>query len=105
MPLNNFSKKGEGEVPLRLKTAESSYGLQNSSEDVSGKSHGQNQFNWNKMLNEDLEDMLKTKVDKHYEEIMQRKKQEAARRKTLIDAKHDPAIHASTGVHSLNTQL
>jgi hypothetical protein len=36
------------------------------------------------MLNEDLEEMLKSKVEKLYEEIV-KKKAEMAKRKTLID--------------------
>lgn len=36
---------------------------------------GQNStsLNWGKMLNEDLDTMLKSKVDKHYEELLHKK--------------------------------
>lgn len=49
----------------------------------SNKGVNSNQFNWGKMLNEDLDTMHKTKIDMHMEEIMHKKLQDQIKRKTL----------------------
>jgi len=50
------------------------------------------------MLHEDLEAMLKTKVEKQYEEIIARKRHDVHKRKTLNEIKSDAPNTLLTGL-------
>eukprot|EP00347_Sterkiella_histriomuscorum_P011953 403370464 len=80
IPLKNFNKKDQELARLQMKE-QTTNNNQNSQEEGSKQN---NNLNWGKMLNEDLDDLLKSKVEKLYEEMI-KKRVEQARRKTLLD--------------------